>query len=144
MKKEDINDVILFQIDKTSKISKQYTQREFDRLGFEITVEQWVLLKIIEENTPLSQKELAQKSFRDPASITRTLHVLEKKNFIRRENIPNNRRQYNIQLTEVGKGFVNTNIDLIKQYRKKSTDGLTAEELQLLRSLLLKIQQNMS
>ena len=54
----DINRVILFQIDQTSKIAKQYSQRELDRRELGITVDQWVLLKIIEESAPLSQKEL--------------------------------------------------------------------------------------
>jgi hypothetical protein len=38
--KDGINKVILFQIEQTSKISKIYSQREFDRLKMDITVEQ--------------------------------------------------------------------------------------------------------
>ena len=49
----NIENIILFQIDKTSKVSKLYSQREFDRLGMGITVEQWILLKFIEENDGL-------------------------------------------------------------------------------------------
>ena len=40
-----IEDVILFQIDQTSKISKKHSQKEFDKLKLGITVEQWVILK---------------------------------------------------------------------------------------------------
>lgn len=61
-----IEDVILFQIEQASKASKLFSQREFDRLGIEITVEQWILLKIISESEDLTQKELANKSSRDP------------------------------------------------------------------------------
>ena len=135
--------VILFQIDKTSKVAKQYSQKEFDRLGLGITVDQWVLLKIIEESAPLSQKELAKHSLRDPASITRTLDLLEKKQLIQRENITGNRRQYNIILTTTGKTFVDANIALVNEHRRKSTAGLSEKELELLQRMLLKIQQNM-
>src|SRR5687768_6069159 len=97
--KNSLNDVILFIIDQTSKIARQYSQNEFDLLKIDVTVEQWVLLKIIHENEGLSQTVLAEKSHRDPASITRTLDLLEKKRLILRQPIPENRRQYNLKLT---------------------------------------------
>lgn len=140
----NINDVILFQIEKTSKTSKIYSQREFDRLKLNITIEQWIILKIIEENKELSQKELAQKSLRDPASITRTLDILQKKDFISREAIPNNRRQYNIILSDYGKTFVKKNLPIIKKHRAKSTEGLSDDEIKQLSLILSKIQNNMS
>ena len=139
-----IEDVILFQIDKTSKISKQYSQGEFDRLNLDITVEQWILLKIIHESARISQKELAIKSLRDPASITRTLDILEKKDLIQRLSIPENRRQYNIDLTKKGTSFINKNMPIINTHRKRSVNGISDEEQKYLVKLLQKIQQNMS
>ncbi|SHJ17175.1 MarR family winged helix-turn-helix transcriptional regulator [Aquimarina spongiae] len=144
MKNQDIENVILFQIDKTSKISKQYSQREFDQKKLGITIEQWILLKIIEETQPISQRELADKSLRDPASITRTLDILEKKQLIQRKPIPNNRRQYHIELTIQGNTFVKNNMEMIKAHRRKSIEGLSSEEIESLRTILLKIQKNMS
>ncbi len=141
---KDITSVILFQIDKTSKIAKQYSQREFDKLNLGITVDQWVLLKIIEESTELSQKELADKSSRDPASITRTLDILGKKQLTERIAIPNNRRKYTIQLTQTGLDFIHKNIDIISQHRRKSLEGFTIKEQNLLHEMLLKIQKNMT
>ncbi|MCR9248938.1 MAG: MarR family transcriptional regulator [bacterium] len=141
---EDINDVILFQIDKTSKVSKLYSQREFDKLDFGITIEQWILLKIIEESGQLSQKELAEKSLRDPASITRTLDILQKKGYITREAVENNRRQYHIILTNDGAQFVKKHMKVVKEHRAKSIEGFTTEEVELLRSMLLRIQKNFS
>ncbi len=140
----DINKVILYQIDKTSRVAKQYSQKILDHLGLGITIEQWVLLKIIEENTPLTQKELATKSLRDPASITRTLDILGKKNLVNRETVEGNRRQYNIVLTATGQEFVQNNMNTISDLRDLSVKGFTPEEVRLLLSLLLKIQSNMS
>ena len=99
-----------------------------------------VILKIIEENKELSQKELAQKSLRDPASITRTLDILQKKDFISREAIPNNRRQYNIILSDYGKTFVKKNLPIIKKHRAKSTEGLSDDEIKQLSLILSKFK----
>ena len=140
---KEIESVILFQIDRTSKVAKQHTQKEFDRLNLGITIDQWVLLKIIEESKELSQRELAEKSVRDPASITRTLDILEKKELIRRENMPNSRRQYRIILTKQGQAFVNKNMEMIKKHRAQSMKGFSIEEQNLLIDMLQRIQDNM-
>jgi DNA-binding MarR family transcriptional regulator len=139
-----IESIILFQIDKTSKVSKLYSQREFDRLGMGITVEQWILLKIIEENNGLTQKELAYKSLRDPASITRTLDLLNIKGFVERRPVENNRRQYSICLRKEGSGFIEKYVPIIKSHRERSIEGISKGELAILNRLLTKIQHNMS
>jgi DNA-binding MarR family transcriptional regulator len=144
MNEKNINEIILFQLDKTSKIAKQYSQSVMDKLDFGLRIEQWVLLKIIHENSPLSQRELATKSLRDPASITRTLDILSKKKFITRLPIPNNRRQYNIELTNVGGTFVEKNMETVKELRSLSVKDFSQEELKMLSNMLLRIQKNMS
>lgn len=144
MNKSDIESVILFQIEKTNKAAKQYTQKEFDSIKLGITVDQWVLLKIIEEAQDLSQKELSKKAMRDPASITRTLDILGKKGLVVREAIPENRRQYNISLTQSGAYFVANNMEMINKHRKQSIKGFSLEELENLKSYLSRIQDNMT
>jgi len=143
MSKKNIEEVILFQIDKTSKTSKQYSQKEFDKANLGITVEQWILLKIIQEAKELSQKELSVKSLRDPASITRTLDLLQKKQFIVRNPIPDNRRQYNITLTANGLAFVSKHLKMVKTHRKRSISGFSKIELENLTAMLERIQKNM-
>jgi MarR family transcriptional regulator for hemolysin len=140
---KDINQVVLFQLDRTNKLAKQCTQREFDALNLGITVEQWIILKIVQEAKALSQKELAEKSLRDPASITRTLDLLQKKDLIQRMSITDNRRQYEISLTPQGVKFVKANMELVHAQRLKSTAGFSKKEITTLRDLLLRMQQNM-
>lgn len=140
---KNINNVLLFQIERTSKIARQYSQRDFDRLQLGITVDQWILLKIIDEAADLSQRELAQRSERDPASITRSVDLLEKKQLLQRDVIPGNRRQYRIQLTEKGKSMVADNRELILQHRAKSVEGFSPEELTTLHDLLTRMQNNL-
>tara|TARA_B110000046_G_C13020761_1_gene411029 strand:+ start:3525 stop:3953 length:429 start_codon:yes stop_codon:yes gene_type:complete len=138
-----IEEVILFQIEQASKASKHYSQREFDRLGISITVEQWILLKIISESIDLTQKDLAFKSSRDPASITRTLDLLQKKEFVSREKVPNNRRSYYICLTKKGESFIKKHMEVVTAQREKSVEGLDQKELELLSDMLKRVRLNM-
>ncbi|WP_248724154.1 MarR family transcriptional regulator [Seonamhaeicola sp. ML3] len=139
-----IEDVILFQIDLTSKVSKQYSQKEFNKNKLGITVEQWIILKIISESSNLSQRDIAEKSYRDTASITRTIDLLEKKELLLRKSLPNNRRTYHVCLTKKGQQFIDNNMKLIQSHRNKSIENLTTDELNLLSNLLLKIRKNMA
>ncbi len=140
----ELDSVVLYVIDQTSKVAKQYSQRQFDLLGLGITVDQWVLLKVIEEKKSLSQVALAQESRRDPASITRSLDLLQKKGLITRDAIVGNRRQYNIALSKEGVRFVSKNMSLVKKLRADSIKGLTKNDLQSLVGMLHIIQKNMS
>ncbi len=144
MKKGELNNVVLFLLDQTSKVAKQHSQREFDLLEIGVTVEQWVLLKIIQQAEELSQVELAEQSFRDPASITRSLDLLEKKGLLRREAIEGNRRQYNIKLTHEGNYFILQNMPLVEHLRAVGLQGFSKKEVELLKDLLLRMQKNYS
>lgn len=138
-----IEEIVLFQLERTNKLAKQYSQREFDALGLGITVEQWILMKILDEKAPLAQKELAEFSLRDPASITRTLDLLKKKGFVERMAIPENRRQYAVELTTAGKAFVKQHFPIVKAQRAQSVKGLSLSEVQHLKHILQKIQGNL-
>lgn len=142
--KKELDKVLLFVLDQTNKKAKQFSQRELDKNGFGITVDQWVLLKVIEESPGLSQRDLAEKSIKDPASITRMLDLLEKKAFILREPIPGNRRQYKIQLSDTGLQFINDHMEAVQMQRARSLQGFSSEEIEQLKSMLLRIQANMS
>jgi DNA-binding MarR family transcriptional regulator len=138
-----LSKVSLFLIDQTSKLSKQYSQKIFDDLGIDILVDQWVLLKIIEESIPMSQKELADKSHRDPASITRTIDIFERKGFVSREKMAKDRRQYLICLSKAGKKFIDDNMKTVEKMRTQSLLGFTDTEMETLNTMLLKIQSNL-
>jgi MarR family transcriptional regulator, transcriptional regulator for hemolysin len=141
--KKELETTVLYVIDQTTKIAKQYSQKEFDLLGIGITVEQWILLKVVEEKSGLSQNELAKETNRDPASITRTLDLLQKKGLIIREAIADNRRQYNIMLSQDGINFVKQNMPLINDMRNISIKDFSKEEVDSLISMLYRIQKNM-
>lgn len=138
-----IESILLFQIERTSKMARAYSQRAFDEQGIDLTVEQWVLLKIIHEHPGVSQQELAKRSQRDPASITRTLDLLQRKGWVSREPVPGNRRRYQLQLTESGQVFVATQLPLIQEHRRKSIAGFSESELAHFQEMLLRVQTNL-
>ena len=143
MIEKDLGNTILHQIEKTGKTVRSYSQKEFDKFNLDLTIDQWLLLQIIKESNEISQKELADKSMRDPASITRSLDILAKKGFVAREPIATNKRQHRLSLTTLGNDFVVKHLDMVTMQRKKSIKGFSKEELMMLNALLKRIQTNM-
>ena len=140
---EQLNNVVNFLLEQTVRQMRGYAQRQLDTLQTGITVDQWVILKTIEERKQISQVELAQVSQKDTASITRILDLLQKKGLIQRIDDEYDRRKYMISLTGEGTEFVMRNLPFINRIRGQIVQGLSQEEIQALKSILDKIRQNL-
>lgn len=138
-----VEDVIFYALDRTYRKKQSMAQKRFAAHGMTITPEQWVLLKIVTQYEGITQVELAQKAIKDTASITRILDILEKKQLLSRQQDPNDRRKYVIVATKEGYSYIADNLEFIKTIRKDAVKGITKQELETLRSLLEKMQQNM-
>ena len=142
--KPPIEEVVLYQIDLTNKMAKQHSQKEFDQLGLGITIEQWVILKVVSEKEGLSQRELASQTYRDPASITRSLKLLIEKDLLFKEPDALNRKLFKLFLSKNGKSFIAKHMKMIQSLREQSTRGIAEKDLDHLHRILKKIQSNMS
>lgn len=140
----DLNNVVNFLMEQTVRQIRNYGQRQLDLLESGITVDQWVLLKIIEEHGQISQVDIAQEALKDTASITRILDLLQKKGLVQRIDDDFDRRKYMISLTADGKGFFNRMLPHVSQIRDQVVKGLSKEEIQALKSTLNKIRRNLS
>ncbi|MFY0607316.1 MAG: MarR family transcriptional regulator [Cyclobacteriaceae bacterium] len=142
MIQSNLNEVILFLIEQTNKKAKQHSALMFDQRGIDVTVDQWVLMKFVQENPGLSQTELAKETFKDAASITRILDLLTKKGLIIRESIAGNRRKFSIHLSHEGQSFIAKHMDFVQNLRDQSIQGLSEDEILILTKSLLQIQKN--
>ncbi len=143
MIKQELFDVIPFLIEQVSKKARKYSQREFDEKQLGITVDQWVLLKIVEQNNGISQRELADLSMRDAASITRSLDLLEKMSLISRNPIDGNRRQYSIKLESKGQAYIERHMEMVQQHRAQLVKGFSSTEINQIKELLKRMIENL-
>ncbi len=141
---EQLNNVVNFLLEQTVRQMRGYAQRQLDTLQAGITVDQWVVLKIIDERDKISQVELAQVAHKDTASITRILDLLQKKGLIQRIDDEHDRRKYLISLTGAGKAFVKLHLPFINGIREQIVQGLSKEEIKTLKDILEKIRQNVA
>ena len=75
---ENIESVVFYTIDKSIKAYRQYAQKQLKEAGFQVTIDQWLVLKNIQELPQISQQELSRRVFKDNASVTRIIDLLVK------------------------------------------------------------------
>ncbi|RPA70226.1 MarR family transcriptional regulator [Cyclobacteriaceae bacterium YHN15] len=132
-----------FLLDRTARRVKQYAQRKFKLGDFDLTVDQWLILKNLSENELLSQSELAHLVFKDQPTLTRIIDLLTKKGYVERVPHPMDRRSFQLLLTESG---VNKVIELkpkVASIREKAWENLNEKDFEEFKRILNTIYDNL-
>ncbi|MBT0811912.1 MarR family transcriptional regulator [Litoribacter ruber] len=132
-----------FLLDRTARRVKQYAQQKFKNGNFDVTVDQWLVIKNLSENGVLSQTELAQLVFKDHPTLTRIIDILCKKGYVERLPHPNDRRSFQLLLTEDGKTKVSELRPQIVSIREKAWENLDEKDFQEFKRILNTIYENL-
>ncbi|GAA4806005.1 MarR family winged helix-turn-helix transcriptional regulator [Olivibacter ginsenosidimutans] len=133
-----------FLLDRTARRVKQYAQIVFANKGFDMTVDQWMVLKNLYEHQDLTQKELAERCGKDQPTLTRIVDLLIKKKLAERKVHPNDRRSFIVHLTDLGRVKVQELSPQIKQIRTKAWEKLNEGDFKQLERILNTIYNNLT
>ncbi len=132
-----------FLLDRTAKRVKQYAQRKFKLEDFDITVDQWLIMKNLSENELLSQAELAQMVSKDQPTLTRIIDILTKKGLVERVPHPLDRRSFHLVLTQEGISKVKELKPKIATIREKAWENLGETDFDEFKRILNTIYTNL-
>ncbi|TYR80558.1 MarR family transcriptional regulator [Priestia megaterium] len=107
---------------------------------YNITPEQWTVLKHLSEVEQVTQKQLAEKADKDQATLTKILDLLEKRNCVKRLKNPDDRRSFFIKITSEGlalKEELNVHIEKLFASLIK---GLDSEKLEVYSQILTQFE----
>ncbi|OLV18869.1 Transcriptional regulator, MarR family [Deinococcus marmoris] len=106
-----------------------------------LTVPQYGLLLLLQAEGPQAQIELSMRVGLDRTSVMRTVDLLEKRAFVRRDPDPSDRRKHSVVLTETGAALLDQTLPQVRQAERDVTGLLSAQEqtqlMELLRRLLV-------
>jgi MarR family transcriptional regulator, transcriptional regulator for hemolysin len=139
---EKLKDITFYTMDKAIRTYRIFAQKKLKENDYKITIDQWLIIKSILENPGISQQELGGIVFKDNASVTRIIDLLVKSAYLEREVNPNDRRKSNLKVTVEGKSIIEKVQDLVIQNRKTALSGISAGDLEIMNSALLKIIEN--
>jgi MarR family transcriptional regulator, transcriptional regulator for hemolysin len=129
---------------RLGRLLRNDLSRTLINAGVEITPEQWFILFRLYEQAGLSQSDLADKVLHDHPNITRMIDALEARVLIRRDNDPEDRRRYVLQLSDAGRQLVEQLFPLVIARRQQLFRGLDEQAIEHLHATLKVIEQNLS
>lgn len=141
---ENLSSIVFYTIDKSIKSYRQYAQKQLKAAGFELTIDQWLVLKAIEEDSGAKQQDIAEKAFKDVASITRIIELMVQKEYLSREFHSTDRRRFKLQLTKKGTDTLSKMQAYIYSNRNKALEGISQKDIEHLNNTLSKIIKNVS
>jgi len=144
MKEEKLDSVIYFLMDKTMRISKKYSLKRLQEEGFNITIDQWVILLRIHEKKQQTQVELASAVNKDTASVTRILDLLHDKKLVRREPNESDKRKSALVLTNRGTSYVKEGKKVVTQIREEGLKGITRADVEITNRVLKQMAINLA
>jgi len=110
----------------------------------DVTCEQWAVLNRIWEEDGLSQKEIAERTFKDEPNTARIVAKLERKGLVSRRPDPADRRALQVLLTDRGRALRPVLVPLAEAGNRRASDGLSDEELATLVALLDRVYTNLA
>ena len=139
---QKLNEIFFYQLEKSIKSYRRYVQARFKEHGFNITVDQWLVLNALNENAKLTQSDLAELVFKDKASMTRLIELLVLKKLVQRSAHETSRRRFKLTITNKGHELISQIMPLVKENRKVGLSGINNNELQATENVLKKIINN--
>ncbi len=133
-----------FLLDRTNRKIKQYAQNRFKVENFDITVDQWLIIKTLSQNNDQNQSQLAELTGKDHPTLTRILDLLVKKDLVERRAAANDRRSFIIHLTVNGIQKFEEWSPIVAEIRTKAWENLSEKDYNDLKRILNNIYQSLS
>jgi MarR family transcriptional regulator, transcriptional regulator for hemolysin len=139
---EKLTDTFFYNLEKTVKTYRQYFQNQLKTHGFDITLDQWLILNTLIEHPAISQNEVAEKVFKDKASVARIIELLVQNGYLTRAIHPTNRRMFQLTVTEKGMETVEKLKDLVQIFRTNALTGISPDVLNDIQNVMKNIVVN--
>jgi MarR family transcriptional regulator, transcriptional regulator for hemolysin len=139
---EKLEQILFYTLEKAIKTYRQFAQKKINEYGLDITIDQWLILKTLQDNPDISQQQIAEKVFKDFASVTRMIELLVTKEYLKRDFHLVDRRRFSLSITKKGNKILETLVPLITNNRKIALQSFTEIEIKAMQKSLLKIIDN--
>lgn len=142
VRSERPDDAPAWLIQRASRTLRVLFLRLMESRASGITPEMWLVLTRLYARDGQYQTQIADGTFRDRPNTSRILSGLEARGYVRREKDDEDMRRVRIYLTDRGKRFVEDIAPVAARTRDILYEGLSDEELRVLRRVLRRIERN--
>lgn len=139
---DKLNTVVFYTIEKAIKTYRQYAQKQIKLANLNITIDQWLIMKSLVDNPGISQQEIAERVFKDNASVTRIIDLLVKANYLKRTTNKTDKRRSILKVTDEGKKIINNVYKVVLKNRETALKGITKKDIEIAETVLNTIISN--
>ncbi|TDQ61689.1 DNA-binding MarR family transcriptional regulator [Maritalea mobilis] len=140
----NFEDIPLHWVNRLSFLTRRELGQKFASAGHKISAEEWAVLLMLWQEDGRLPSAIAELTFRDRTTVTRLLDGMEKKEMIRRQADPRDRRKMRVFLTETGRALEAILKPIAQELIAQAQQNLSVEEVAQLTLLLRKMTQNLT
>ena len=129
-------------IGKTAKFIDYFIGDHMKEHGIDLSKEQFIVLKYLNDKDGLIQNDLAFITNRSKTALTRLIQTMEKKGLVYRQSCKTDLRINHVYLTDFGRDMWNLAYPHILKIVEELQQGIPEEDLETVRTTLEQIQQN--
>jgi len=137
-----LSEVLFYSLDKAIRQYRKFAQANIDRAEIDITVDQWLVLRVIDEYDDLTQAEMAERVFKDQASVARIIALLLKRGLLKSEPLPQDGRRSRLRVSSAGHDVLVAVQPVVLSNRAIALAGFSETDLANLRHGLERIYTN--
>ena len=138
----DPQQTIFYTIEKAIKSYRKFAQKQLSDVVSGITVDQVLVLTVIESSPDIAQHEIASLLFKDYASITRMIELLVKNEYLTRSINETDRRKFTLKISAKGETTLKQLKPIILKNRTDALEGVSESEVNQMFTTLSKIINN--
>ncbi|WP_243373781.1 MarR family transcriptional regulator [Geotalea sp. SG265] len=136
-----LDESIGFVVNQTALKLRTEMSRRLKPFG--LTPEQWSVLNRLAEQDGISQRELADRTFKDQPTIARILDKLMALELVRRDDSTSDRRAFTIIITDRGRELRQRILPVAEAMNDDAGRELSDDERRQLFRMLKQLQKNM-
>ena len=140
----DLEKSLLPHLGRTAKFMDFYFMDTFNEHGFDLSKEQWLILKVLSIDDGKMQNDLAFVTNRSKTALTRLIATMEKKGLVYRVTSKIDKRINHVFLSDLGKSNFDKSIPIIKQIKNELQENISQEDIEKTIQVINQVFQNIN
>lgn len=133
---------VIIELEKTIRIVRESFNSEFQKRNFGVSYDQWMIIDQVRNQQGISQIEIAKKTGKDRASVSRIIKNLLFKKILTKTSNESNKRANKVYLSPRGLELSDKVIVVFNDIYRRQFDGIYEQEVNLLKEIMVRINQN--
>ncbi|MDR0325098.1 MAG: MarR family transcriptional regulator [Oscillospiraceae bacterium] len=127
---------LIYEINMISAALKDGLRKEFLKNDYDITIDHFAILFRLWQQDSLTQQQLCDLTCKNKSNLTRILDTMEKKDMLRRNLNPADRRSFIISLTEYSRSLQAPVTEIALKYSDRFFSRINDEDFKTLQRIL--------